>query len=120
MNRYLIISLAVIAQSLPSLADHAAQFAIAADYAKTGAITINGKRVPGDLVLKELSKTIESQGKDVAIIVILPQSLRFEDWNNVRGLMDKIGFMNIRYFVKWSSTQKMIELKQIGEAIDSF
>lgn len=120
MKKCLIIFLAVIAQSLSALADQAAQFVIAADYAKTGTITINGKSVPGEIVLKELSRTIESQGKDAPIMVILPKSLRFEDWNNVRGLMDKVGFMNVRYFVKWSSTQKMIELKQVGEAIDSF
>jgi hypothetical protein len=121
MKTHFRLLLAVITlRSITCLGNQPTQFVIAADYPKTGAILINGRKISDEAVLNELAKTIHGEGAAAPIVVVLPQSFRFEDWNNVRGLMDKVGFTNVRYFVKWTSTQKMIELKQVGEAVESF
>jgi hypothetical protein len=119
MLHRLIIILSVSLLCTAALADQANRIAISADYAKTGAIVVNDEIVSGDRVLRVLSKLIEAQGRDMPLAVVLPESLRFADWNNVRGLIDKVGFMQVRYLVRWKSTGKMIEFRQVGEAIDS-
>jgi biopolymer transport protein ExbD len=120
MRKYLILLSGFLLLSRAiTFADSSTQVVISADFAKTNKISVNGKNVSGDRVLAELSKAIKAQGNEAPIMVILPQSLTFTDWNNVRGLLDKVGFANVRYFVRWSATQKMIELTQIGPAVDS-
>ena len=99
-------------------AEQPIQLSIPKDYAKTGVIAINGKTVPSHNVLDQLMMLAIHQGENVPIAVILPDSLRFTDWNNVRGLLWKVGFSNIRFFVQSSSTGKMVELQQVGPAID--
>jgi hypothetical protein len=113
----LLIALGVsVAHSLQ--AQQPPQIVIPKDYATTFAIAINGKTVPRDKVLDELMMLAKRQGDDASIVAIFPESLRFADWNNVREILWKVGFAKIRYFIRWSSTGKMIELQQVGDATD--
>ena len=119
MKNFLIVmstASVIIAHSLA--AERPSQLVIQKDYAKTPSVAINGKTVTGNKVLPELIVLIQRQGHDAPIVVILPDSLRFVDWSNVKGLIGMVGFTSVRYFVRSNSTGKMIELQQVGLAID--
>ena len=99
-------------------AEQPSELLIPKDYAKRKAIAINGKEVVDPQLLPALMELVKHQGEDFPIAVVLPDSLRFADWHNVRGLLWKVGFNNIRCFVQSSSTGKMAELKEVGPVID--
>ena len=116
-------SFLALAVTLLNIADVTAasrvNITIGSDYEKANTMTVDGHRASGGLELAELSKVIKARGAEVPVIVIMPATLKFIDLNNVRGLIDKVGFTNVRYFVVWSATRKMVELKQVGPTIDA-
>src|SRR5690242_14970587 len=88
------------------------------NYAKTHAIKLNGQNIPDSRVMNALSRLIEKDGRDAPIVILMPSELTFADWQDLRGLIGKVGFLNDRYFVYSSRTEKMVELDNPHRAID--
>jgi hypothetical protein len=86
------------------------------DYSKTLNIHLNGHFVANEQVLEKLSSTISDPRTPV--VVFIPEEGRFVDWIEIKGLLDKIGCLNVRYFVFSSKSQGMTELELPHEAID--
>jgi hypothetical protein len=118
MKTFWLVTVVVITAN-GLLAQQPPQIVIPKDYAKTRAMAINGKRVPENKVIDELSRLVLRQGHDAPIVAVFPESLTFADWNEVRGILWKVGFAQIRYFVRGSSKGKLMELQQVGDATDS-
>jgi hypothetical protein len=88
------------------------------NYARTHAIKLNDQNVPDSRVMNALSRLIEKEGRDAPIVILMPSELTFADWQDLRGLIGKVGFLNDRYFVYSSRTQKMVEIDNPHYAID--
>jgi hypothetical protein len=86
------------------------------DYSKTLNIRLNGHLVANDAVLEQLSNTISDAR--VPVIVFIPEEGRFADWMEIKGLLDKIGCLNVRYFVFSTKSQGMSELELPHDAVD--
>ena len=86
------------------------------DYSKTLSIRLNGHFVPNESVLEKLSDTITDARTPV--LVFIPEEGRFADWTEIKGLLDKIGCLNVRYFVFSAKSNGMTELELPHEAID--
>jgi hypothetical protein len=86
-------------------------------YSKTGGFELNGRRVDRDHDLRALSDAIHDNGRNKPVIVLIPLEASFADWNAIKGLIGKVGFLNDRYFVYSSKTGMMIELNQAHRAI---
>lgn len=86
------------------------------DYSKTLNIRVNGVFVANEEVLEKLSNTITDFRSSV--IVFIPEEGRFADWIEIKGLLDKIGCLNVRYFVFSNKSHGMSELELPHEAID--
>jgi hypothetical protein len=85
-------------------------------YTKAGGlrtIEINGSTVKYSAAYEKLSALLEaaSAKQDTPVVVLMNESCRFNDWYSVRGLMDKIGFMHVRYFVFSKATNYMSEIE---------
>jgi hypothetical protein len=120
MKIFLISLFTVVVVSMVSVMGQVPnELVVAKDYAQTPRMTINGKTVTGDDVFKELIVLSKRQGHETPVSVILPETLRFVDWTNVRKLLETVGFTHIKYFVRWNSTGKMIELQQVGSATET-
>jgi hypothetical protein len=85
------------------------------DYSKSLSIRLNDHVVRNEDVLERLSNAITDPRTPV--VVFIPGKVRFDDWDEIRGLLDKIGCLNVRYFVFSSKTQMMTELELPHEAI---
>ncbi len=86
------------------------------DYSKTLNIRLNGHFVPNGAVLGKLSDTVTDPRTPV--VVLMPEEGRFADWIEIKGLLDKIGCLNVRYFVFSTKSQGMTELELPHEAVD--
>ena len=86
------------------------------DYSKTLNVRLNGHFVPNEAVLEQLSNAITDARAPV--VVFIPEEGRFADWIEIKGLLDKIGCLNVRYFVFSAKSQGMTELELPHEAID--
>jgi hypothetical protein len=86
------------------------------DYSKTFNIRLNGKVVCNEAVLQQLSDTITDP--HIPVIVLMPGQVTFNGWDVIRGLLDKIGCLNVRYFVFSERHRAMTELELPHEAID--
>ena len=67
------------------------------DYSKTFNIQLNGQFVRNGAVRQQLSDKITDP--DTPVIVLMPGQVTFNGWDEIRGLLDKIGCLNVRYFV---------------------
>lgn len=79
------------------------------DYPRTLAIQLNGHFVPSGKVLESLSSSMKD--KQIPVVVLMPGKVAFNDWGEIRGLLDKVGFLNVRYFVYSSATHRMTEIE---------
>jgi hypothetical protein len=86
------------------------------DYSKTFNIRLNGHFVRNEAVLQQLSDTITEP--HMPVVVLMPGQVTFAGWDEIRGLLDKIGCLNVRYFVFSKENQAMTELELPHEAID--
>ena len=86
------------------------------DYSKTLNVRLNGHFVPNEAVLEQLSNAITDARAPV--VVFIPEEGRFADWIEIKGLLDKIGCLNVRYFVFSAKSQGMTELELPHKAID--
>lgn len=89
---------------------------VSKDYGKTSGVRIDGKSVPGGKVIDELSNIKLSRG-GTSVVVLLPSSVRFEDWSNIQGIVEKVGFLGARYFALSQDGEKMVEVKRVGAAV---
>jgi hypothetical protein len=105
----LAASTTLVANSLP------VAITLPEDYSKTLNIQLNGRFVPNDAVLEKLSNTITDSHSPV--VVLMPGKVSFDGWDEIRGLLDKIGCLNVRYFVFSLKTNAMTELELPHEAI---
>ena len=83
------------------------------DYSKTSVLHVNGFALPQRDAHKTLSERIRrsDDAKNTPVVVIMSDLCRFEDWLNVQILLNKVGFVNVRYFVASKETKYMSELE---------
>jgi len=86
------------------------------DYSKTFNLRLNGQFVRNEAVLQQLSDKITDPHTPVT--VLMPGQVTFSGWDEIRGLLDKIGCLNVRYFVFSKQHRAMTELELPHEAID--
>ena len=86
------------------------------DYSKTFNIQLNGQFVRNEAVLQQLSDKITDPHTPVT--VLMPGHVTFNGWDEIRGLLDKIGCLNVRYFVFSKQNRAMTELELPHEVID--
>ena len=86
------------------------------DYSKTFNIRLNGQFVRNEAVLQQLSDNITDP--HTPVVVLMPGQVTFNGWDEIRGLLDKIGCLNVRYFVFSKQNRAMTELELPHEAID--
>src|SRR3954447_26248533 len=86
------------------------------DDSKTFNIQLNGQFVRNEAVLQQLSDKVTDP--HTPIIVLMPGQVTFNGWDEIRGLLDKIGCLNVRYFVFSKQNRAMTELELPHEAID--
>ena len=86
------------------------------DYSKTFNIRLNGQFVRNETVLQQLSDKITEP--HTPVIVLMAGQVTFNGWDEMRGLLDKIGCLNVRYFVFSKQHRAMTELELPHEAID--
>jgi len=86
------------------------------NYSKTLDIQLKGRFVPNEAVLEQLSKTITES--HTPVVVFMPGKVSFDSWDEIRGLLDKIGCLNVRYFVFSPKTNAMTELELPHAAIN--
>ena len=82
------------------------------DYSKT----FNIQFVRNEAVLQQLSDKITDP--HTPVIVLMPGQVTFNGWNEIRGLLGKVGYLNVRYFVFSKQHGAMTELELPHEAID--
>ena len=111
----LLLSMLVAAAALS--ADRApVTIVLSDDYSKTFNIRLNGQFVHNEAVLQQLSDQITDP--NTPVIVLMPGQVTFNCWDEIRGLLDKIGCLNVRYFVFSKQNGAMTELELPHEAID--
>ena len=86
------------------------------DYSKTFNIRLNGQFIRNEAVLQQLSDKITDPHTPVN--VLMAGQVTFNGWDEIRGLLDKIGCLNVRYFVFSKQHRAMTELELPHEAID--
>ena len=86
------------------------------DYSKTFNIRLNGQFIRNEAVLQQLSDKITDPHTPVN--VLMAGQVTFNGWDEIRGLLDKIGCLNVRYFVFSEQHRAMTELDLPHEAID--
>ena len=86
------------------------------DYSKTFNIRLNRQFVRNEAVLQQLSGKITDP--HTPVIVLMPGQVTFNSWDEIRGLLDKSGCLNVRYFVFSKQHRAMTELELPHEAID--
>jgi|SRR5262249_48474609 len=87
-----------------------------ANYSKTHAIQLNGRHIPDRHVLRALSEVIS--GNSAPFVVLVPSTARFEDWDDIMAIFDKIGYSNVRYFVFSKATKRMNEIDPPHAAVE--
>jgi hypothetical protein len=85
-------------------------------HTKAGAlrtIQINAKEIRYADAYQRLSELLLAapEKQKAPVVVRMDENCRFSDWYSVRGLMDKIGFMEVRYFVYSKETNYMCEIE---------
>jgi hypothetical protein len=86
------------------------------DYSRTLNIRLNDRVILNKDVLDQLSNTIKDPKTPVTVFI--PEQGRFADWMEIKGLLDKIGCLNVRYFVFSAKHRGMTELELPHDAID--
>ena len=86
------------------------------DYSRTLNIRLNDHVILNKDVLDQLSNTIKDP--KTPVIVFIPEQGRFADWMEIKGLLDKIGCLSVRYFVFSAKNRGMTELELPHDAID--
>ena len=86
------------------------------DYSETYNIRLNGQFIRNEAVLQQLSDKITDPHTPVN--VLMAGQVTFNGWDEIRGLLDKIGCLNVRYFVFSEQHRAMTELDLPHEAID--
>lgn len=76
-------------------------------------IEINGNAVKYSDAYDNLATLLRAAPakQDTPIVVRIDENCSFVDWDSIRGLMDKIGFTQVRYFVFSKETNYMCEIK---------
>jgi hypothetical protein len=77
---------------------------------------LNGQFVGNEAVLQQLSDKITDP--HIPVVVLMPGQVTFNGWDEIRGLLDKIGCLNVRYFVFSTQHPAMTEIELPHEAID--
>jgi len=116
MIRHLLLGFGALMVILPCLGDDR-EIAILLDqnYAKTLEVRLNGEVVRSANLLEKLS--VATEDPQTPVIVLIHERLRFVDWDAIRGLLDKVGFLNVRYFV-YSKSKMMTELDLPHAAVE--
>ena len=103
--------------TLPCMGDDR-EIAILLDhnYPKTLEVRLNGEVVRSAKLLGKLS--VATEDPQTPVIVLIHERLRFVDWDAIRGLLDKVGFLNVRYFVYSAKSKMMTELDLPHAAVE--
>ena len=86
------------------------------NYSQTFNIRLNGQFVRNEAALQKISDNISDP--HTPVFVLMPRQVTFSGWDEIRGLLDKIGCLNVRYFVFSKQNRTMTELELPHEAID--
>ncbi len=119
MKRYLLTfiilltSQSIILGDLPPITIH-----LHGDFFKTGDMVVDGTKVTGARHLAFLENLLLKRGSEAQVSVRMPITFRFIEWNEIRGLLDKVGFQRVEYLVVWPEQNKAIEVSQVGLARD--
>jgi hypothetical protein len=85
-------------------------------YSSNHVLRLNGREITGARLVDELSAAIKDRW--TPLIVLLPNDACFSDWQDIMGVVDKVGFLKCRYFVYSNTTQRMTELSRPRKAVE--
>ena len=103
--------------AVQSHAESAVSILLPLDYGKKWDVQIDGRNIAGPKVVDELSEVLLKRGREIPVFVLIPKTARFMDWNNIQGIVEKVGFTNVRYFAYSHDDQKMVEVKREGPPV---
>jgi len=117
MIRYLLLGVGALMVTLPCLGnDREIAILVDQNYPKTLDVQLNGEVVRSANLLGKLS--VATEDPQTPVIVFIHERLRFVDWDAIRGLLDKVGFLNVRYFVYSAKSKMMTELDLPHPAVE--
>ena len=106
----LIVGLMVLGRAMSSETGETISILLRDDYPKTHEIDVDGKKVSSPDALKYLDQQIRSKGRESTVFVLCHESLRFSDVGNIAGLITKVGFQNLRFFIYSVESGRMNEV----------
>ncbi len=74
-------------------------------------VDLNGLPLPGEELLSELGEEIEENGPEHPVVVLIHDGVPFSAMTNMRGVLEKVGFLRIRYFYFGDDKRMMGELR---------
>jgi hypothetical protein len=74
-------------------------------------IYINAKPVKFQNSLRELGKEIRARGRHAEVITLFEGHLSFNEYGNIRGLLEKVGFLNVTYYHIGETKKRMAKIE---------
>ena len=71
---------------------------------------VDSKPVRSEDILEVLGRSLETRGRETPVVVLIDQKNSLETLSNTRGILNKVGFLNIRYFYFSQDTRMMAEI----------
>ena len=107
-------SAALGAQASP-LVDHSLRVSMQAG---GRVLDIDGTRVKAtDLSRYFADRKSKGRNREASIRVILSPALSLEDYFEIKGLLQKIGFIDATYYVTSEESGRMVEIDTVGQAL---
>ena len=71
---------------------------------------VDSEPVRSEEILQILGRSLETRGREIPVVVLIDQKNSLETLSNTRGILNKVGFLNIRYFYFSQDTRMMAEI----------
>lgn len=78
---------------------------------------LESKVVSSENLLGALNPLILARGSEASVIVLVHESTSIADLKNLRGIIEKAGFSNIKYFHFADAKEKMAEIIMVRPAV---
>lgn len=80
-------------------------------------IYLNAKPIKFQNALHELENEIRVRGKHAEVITLFDGQLSFDEYDNIRGLLEKVGFLNVTYFHIGETKLRMARIEPTQQVI---
>lgn len=92
-----------------------ASASVVLDFDKAGVrYKVNSKPVHSQNILQALGEILKQNGREAPIVVLMDQRNSLAALSNIRGIVNKAGFLNVRYFC-FTTDHEMMEEIMIGQ-----